>query len=104
MKEDLTAAALVAHPQQDAFTRFMVNKSDGGVGAVLQQFVGETWQLLAFFSKSLAPAEIRYSTYGRELLAVHTAVKYFRQVVWTSHVSAAGSSFQMPEAKQKLNL
>nr|VZI31718.1 unnamed protein product [Spirometra erinaceieuropaei] len=33
---------------------------------------------LAFFSKELLPAETRYSSFGRELLAIYLAVQHFR--------------------------
>lgn len=78
IKENLAAAALLAYPQPDVATRLMMDASDGSVGAVWQQFVDKIWQPLAFFSKSLSPTKTCYSTYGRELLAVYTAVKYVR--------------------------
>jgi hypothetical protein len=33
-----------------------------------------------FFSQKLAPAEIRYSAFNRELLAVYAAVLHFRHI------------------------
>jgi hypothetical protein len=45
--------------------------------AVLQQHVKSAWQPLAFF-KNLNPAQQKYSTYDRELLAIYEAVKHFR--------------------------
>lgn len=91
IKEDLAAAALLAHPQPDAAACLMMDASDIAVGAWLQQFVDETWQPLAFFSKSLSPVETCNSTYGRELLAVYTAVKYFCHFleVWSSCLEAS---------------
>ena len=56
----------------------MTGSSDFAVGAVLQQKVNNTWKPLGFFSKRLQPAETRYSTFGRELLAVYLAIKHFR--------------------------
>ena len=49
-----------------------------GVGGALQQLVDGAWQPLAFFSKRMQPAQSRYSTFGRELLAAYLAVKHFR--------------------------
>jgi hypothetical protein len=40
------------------------------MGAVLQQRVQNAWQTLAFFRK-LSPAQQKYSTYDRELLAIY---------------------------------
>ena len=56
----------------------MTDASDIGVGAVLEQQVGELWQPLAFFSRKFSAAESRYSTFDRELLAVHVAIRHFR--------------------------
>lgn len=46
-------------------------------GAVLQQEVDGEWQPISFFSRRLKPAEVRYSTFDRELLAVYLTVKHF---------------------------
>ena len=56
----------------------MTDASDVAVGAVLQQKVNHVWQPLGFFSKRLQPAETRYSTFGRELLAVYLSIRHFR--------------------------
>nr|VZI26166.1 unnamed protein product [Spirometra erinaceieuropaei] len=56
----------------------MVDASTVAVGAVLQQHTNDSTRPLAFFSKKLSPAETRYSTFGRELLAIYLAVKHFR--------------------------
>ena len=55
--------------------------SDVVVGAVLQKFVDNYWQPLAYFSKSLTPTERRYSTFDRELLGIYLAIKHFRYAV-----------------------
>nr|VZI38583.1 unnamed protein product [Spirometra erinaceieuropaei] len=56
----------------------MVDASTVAVGAVLQQHINDSTRPLAFFSKKLSPAETRYSTFGRELLAIYLAVKHFQ--------------------------
>ena len=61
----------------NAPTCMMTDASDSAVGAVLQQFVEDSWQPIAFFSKKLKPAERRYSTFDRELLAIYLSVKHF---------------------------
>ncbi|CAH8611522.1 unnamed protein product [Dicrocoelium dendriticum] len=55
--------------------------SQSAVGAVLQQLIGNEIQPLSFFSRKLQPAQTRYSTFGRELLAMYLAVKHFRHVL-----------------------
>ena len=55
----------------------MVDASDTAVGGILQQLTEGEWHPLAFFSQRLKPAESRYSTFGRELLAMYLSVKHF---------------------------
>jgi hypothetical protein len=57
------------------------------VGAVLQQRIQDSWQPLAFFPRKLSPAQQKYSAYGRELLAIYEAVRYFRHVLEARHFS-----------------
>ena len=52
-------------------------ESDTAVG-VLQQNVDGTWCPIAFFSRTMTPAETHYSTLDRELLAAYLAIKHFR--------------------------
>ena len=78
IKEALATATLLVHPKPDALTNVMTDASNTAVGAVLQQFADGLWQPISFFSKKLSPAETRYSTYDRELLAVYLALKHFR--------------------------
>ena len=56
----------------------MTDASDTAVGAVLQQHVDGQWQPISYFAKKLQPAETRYSTFDRELLAIYLAIKHFR--------------------------
>ena len=78
VKDALAGAALLSHPKSEAPTNVMVDASNTGVGAVLQQSIDGEWRPLAYFSKKLTPAETRYSTFDRELLAIYLAVKHFR--------------------------
>ena len=58
----------------------MTDASDTAAGAVLQQQIND-WHPIAYFSKKLRPAETRYSTFDRELLAIYPAIKHFRHFV-----------------------
>ena len=78
MPHQLTKISLLAHPSSDASLSLIVDASNVGVGAILQQQVQGSWQPLAFFSKRLKPAETRYSTFGREILAAYSSIKHFR--------------------------
>ena len=51
------------------------------VRVVLQQYIDIRWCPIAYFSKKLKPAEIKYSTFDRDLLAVYLAIKYFRHFI-----------------------
>jgi len=77
-KAALVAAVPLSHPSPLAKLSLSVDASDSHVGAVLQQRSGQSWEPLAFFSKKLDPAQVRYSTFDRELLAAYSAVRHFR--------------------------
>ena len=113
VKTALSQATRLAHPTPGAALSLQVDASDTGVGAVLQQHTNGGWSPLAFFSRTLKPPETRYSTFGRELLAVYAAVRHFRHslegrhfVIYTDHkalVSAIGSgstSYSPRETRQ----
>ena len=78
IKEALATATLLTHPKPEAPTCVMVDASNTAIGAVLQQHIGGEWCPISFFSKQLKPAETRYSTFDRELLAIYLAVKHYR--------------------------
>ena len=59
--------------------------SQTAVGAVLQQYGNDQLQQLCFFSKRLQVAQTRYSTFGRELLAIYLAIKHFCHVLEGRH-------------------
>nr|VZI46998.1 unnamed protein product [Spirometra erinaceieuropaei] len=78
IKNSLADATLLTHPAPETQLSLMVDASTVAVGAVLQQHLAGSTQPFAFFSNKLLPAETRYSTFGRELLAIYLAVKHFR--------------------------
>nr|VZI48499.1 unnamed protein product [Spirometra erinaceieuropaei] len=78
LKTALADATLLTHPAPEAPLSLMVDDSTVAVGAVLQQHINNSTRPSAFFSKKLSPAETRYSTFGRELLAIYLDVKHFR--------------------------
>ena len=80
-KQALAQATLLFHPKPDAPTCIMADASDVAVGAVLQQLIDNQWCPVAFFSTKLKPAETKYSTFDRELLAIYLAIKHFRHFV-----------------------
>ncbi|GBL82872.1 Retrovirus-related Pol polyprotein from transposon 17.6 [Araneus ventricosus] len=80
-KHDLAEATVLYHPSANATLAIVVDASDNAIGAALQQQVNTGWQPLAFYSKSLSPAQRRYSAYDKELLAAYMTIKYFRHMV-----------------------
>ena len=66
-----------SHPKPDTPTSIMTDASDIAVGAVLQQYIANDRCPISYFSKKLKPAESRYSTFDRELLAVYLSIKHF---------------------------
>ena len=91
-KQALANATLLHYPKSSAPTAVTVDALDITIGAVLKQFTNGAWQPLAFFSHMLCKPEVKYSTFDRELLAIHLAIRYFRYfldgqsfVIFTNH-------------------
>ena len=80
-KAALANATMLTHPSSEAPYCLMVDASDVAVGGVLQQKINNTWQPISFFSKKLQPAEMKYSTFSRELLAIYLAIRHFRHLL-----------------------
>lgn len=77
-KAGLQQAVTLTHPQPNAYLALMCDASDTAVGAVLNQRNNNSWEPLGFYSKKLSPAQVKYSTYDRELLAIsYLAIRYF---------------------------
>lgn len=55
--------------------------SNYGLRGALQRLNGDDLEPLAFFSKMLCPAQINYSTFDKELLAIFLAIKHFRHFI-----------------------
>lgn len=78
VKAAISRAVLLSFPTSDACLQLVTDASDNAIGAALQQMTNNGPAPIAFFSKKLSPAESRYSTFDRELLAVHAAIRHFR--------------------------
>lgn len=81
VKEDLTQATMLVHPNVEAELRMVTDASDTALGAVIQQREQQDWQPLAFLSKKLNDAQKKYSPYDRELLAIYKAVRHFQHTL-----------------------
>uniref|UniRef100_A0A1X7TI82 Peptidase A2 domain-containing protein n=1 Tax=Amphimedon queenslandica TaxID=400682 RepID=A0A1X7TI82_AMPQE len=80
-KTALAEATYLSYPKPNALTSVMTDASDVAVGAALQQYINGQWQPISYFSQKLSPAERKYSTFDRELLAIYQAIKYFRHFI-----------------------
>lgn len=80
-KRQLADATLLAHPKRDAELSLCVDASDIAAGAVLHQIVDGQIEPLGFFSKKFDSAQLRYSTYDRELTAMFLGVRHFRHFI-----------------------
>ncbi|XP_064475431.1 uncharacterized protein LOC135389297 [Ornithodoros turicata] len=91
--QDIASASLLARSIPDSSLANFADAPSKAVGAAQHQLgPHDQLQPLGFFSKPLKPAGARYSTFGRELLAVYLAFKHFsdrlegRQfIVYTAH-------------------
>ncbi len=81
-------AVPLQHPSQTAELSLATDASDTYIGGITQQKSGTHWRPLGFFSHKLNNSESWYSTFDRELLADHAAIKHF-------HLFCEGSSFQL---------
>ena len=113
-KQALAQAVMLIYPQPSAPVSLAVDASDLAIGGVLQQWIHNQWQPLAFFSKKLKTAEIRYSTFDRELLAMYLGVKHFKYfleskkfIIFTDHKPLTFSMMKTAEpgsARQQRHL
>ncbi len=76
-KHLLAAAVPLQHPTPNVELSLATDASDTHIGGVMQQKSGFHWRPLGFFSRKLTDTESRYSTFDRELLAAHAAIKLF---------------------------
>ena len=81
IKNHVVNACVLDFPKQGAPLRLVTDASDIGIGAVLEQFSPPYWRPLGFFSRKLSGAPFRYSTFDKELLAIHEGLKYFHHLV-----------------------
>lgn len=86
-RQALADTARLAHLRSDAVLRLSTDASNIAVGAVLEQKVNDLWQPLGFFSKKLSPAEQKYSTYDRELLAAYLGTRHFVHLIEGRHTT-----------------
>lgn len=104
IKNGLSTAILLAHPDEHAKIELKVDASNTAIGATLEQYSNEIHEPLAHFSRKLTSTQRKYSTFDRELLAIYTAIKHFRYylegkefVIFTDHKPLTTALFSKTE-------
>ncbi|GJY54592.1 reverse transcriptase domain-containing protein [Tanacetum coccineum] len=110
LKEKLTCAPVIVSPNWNLPFELMCDASDFAVGAVLGQKDGKNFHPIYFASKTLNPAQQKYTITEKELMAVVFAFDKFRSylilsktIVHTDH-SALKHLFKKQDAKPCLIL
>ena len=78
----LIKAPVLAFPKEDLPYIVDTDASDYGIGGVLSQCIEGTEHVIAYYSKSLNPAQQKYCTTRRELLAVVATLDHFKGYIW----------------------
>ena len=75
------STAILCYPQPGAPLVLTTDASDIAISAVLETIVSNVPQPLSFYSRTPHKAERNYSTFDKELLAVHSAIRHFRHML-----------------------
>ncbi|GJW05332.1 reverse transcriptase domain-containing protein [Tanacetum coccineum] len=108
LKEKLTCAPVIVSPNWNLPFELMCDASDFAVGAVLGQKDGKNFHPIYFASKTLNPAQQKYTITKKELMVVVFAFDKFRSylilskiIIHTDH-SALRHLFKKQDAKPRL--
>ncbi|KAI3767638.1 hypothetical protein L2E82_17938 [Cichorium intybus] len=108
LKLQLTTAPIMIGPDWNLPFELMTDASDIALGAVLGQRIEKKFKPIYYISKTLNPAQEKYTTTEKELLAVVYAFDKFRPylilsktIVYTDH-SAIKYLFNKQDAKPRL--
>ncbi|GJZ18900.1 reverse transcriptase domain-containing protein [Tanacetum coccineum] len=108
LKEKLTCAPVIVSPNMNLPFELMCDASDFAVGVVLGQKDGKNFHPIYFASKTLNPAQQKYTVTKKELMAVVFAFDKFRSylilsktIFHTDH-SALKHLFKKQDAKPRL--
>jgi predicted aspartyl protease len=84
LKDAVTTAPTLILPDPKLPYVLTADASGYGIGASLMQDHGKGLQPIAFMSKKLTPAELKYPNHERELLALYRALKEWRHYLYGS--------------------
>lgn len=79
-KQQLAATTMLRYPNEEHELILYTDASDTCVGAALNQ-LNKGLEPLGFYSKRLTDAQLKYSTYDRELTAIFQSIKHFRYLL-----------------------
>jgi len=85
LKRRLVSEPILALPSDEGTYVLDTDASDFGLGAVLSQRQDEQEKVIAYASRTLAKPEQKYETTRKELLAIVTGLKQFRQYLLGRH-------------------
>jgi hypothetical protein len=75
LKKKLMSVLILIHYDPTKETRLETDMSDGVVaGVLLQRHTDKLWHPVAYFSKTIAPAECYYPIHNKEMLAIIQAL------------------------------
>ena len=79
----MSSTPVLAIPDPNREFRIEVDASGYAIGGVLsQQQTNNSWRPISFLSQALNETERNYEIYDRELLAIMTGLKHWRQYLW----------------------
>ena len=87
LKHRLTSAPILAYPCAEGEFILDTDASNDGIGGVLSQIQDGHERVIAYGSKVLSKSERNYCVTRRELLAVVTYLKHFKQYLYGRHVT-----------------
>jgi transposase InsO family protein len=82
LRDAMLTAPILAYPNPADEYTLDTDASNDGLGAVLSQHQNGEEKVIAYWSKTLSPAERNYCVTRRELLAVIEACKHFRPYLY----------------------
>ena len=97
-KKLLLNACRLTYPDPGLPLAITCDASQKAIGCVLEQHDGRHWRPLSFFSKHLDESRQKWTTFKRELYALHQGVRYFHKqfggrtpILFTDHRALIGS-------------
>ena len=84
LKNSLCEAHILIFPDLRGEFLLFTDASGLAIGALLAQGTIKKNNRIAYISRALKGAELNYSTYEKEALAIHDAIKHFRQYLYAN--------------------